>query len=137
MRIIYKNLDNSVGILTPTQEAINMIIDAKTTDWDNPFALNEALFIIAEKDVPSPIKVYDIPTGVFEIDEDTQEEYEVMGSRIVGFPYKIVPVDTIPTDRTFRNAWEWDNSIEPDGFGGESNEFDAKLLANYKQEQGA
>ena len=48
-----------------------------------------------------------------------------------GLPYKIVSVDDIPTDRTYRNAWEWDNTIVPDGFGGESNEFDTQLLENY------
>lgn len=102
MKIIFKNKDNSVGVLIPTQECINMIIDAKTTDWDNPFTFRQALLIIAEKDVPKDL------------------------------PYKIVSVDAIPTDRTYRNAWEWDNSIEPDGFGGESNEFDDELLAKYK-----
>lgn len=86
MRIIYKNIDNSVGILIPTQEALS-------------FATIEQ---IAEKDVPKDL------------------------------PYKIVSVDDIPTDRTFRESWEWDNSTEPDGFGGDSNEFDAELLTNYK-----
>lgn len=34
-------------------------------------------------------------------------------------PYWIVPTSDIPTDRTFRNAWEIDESFgEPDGFGG-------------------
>ncbi|MHA1303767.1 MAG: hypothetical protein ACTSPI_08705 [Candidatus Heimdallarchaeaceae archaeon] len=46
-------------------------------------------------------------------------------------PYMIVPTTDIPTDRTYRNAWEWDNTLTPDGFGGESNEFDAELLAKY------
>lgn len=86
MRIIYKNTDNSVGVLIPTQEALS-------------FATIEQ---IAEKDVPKDL------------------------------PYKIVEDIDIPTDRTYRDAWEWDNTIEPDGFGGESNEFDAELLANYK-----
>ena len=50
-------------------------------------------------------------------------------------PYWIVPTSDIPTDRTFRNAWEIDESFgEPDGFGGENNEFDAELLANYYKE---
>lgn len=50
-------------------------------------------------------------------------------------PYWIVPTSDIPTDRTFRDAWEIDESFgEPDGFGGESNEFDAELLAKYKGE---
>ena len=85
-RIIYKNLDNSVGVLIPTTEALS-------------FATIEQ---IAEKDVPKDL------------------------------PYKIVSVDDIPTDRTYRQSWRWDDSIEPDGFGGESNEFDAELLKNYK-----
>lgn len=47
-------------------------------------------------------------------------------------PYWIVPTSYIPTDRTFRSAWEIDESFgEPDGFGGENNEFDAELLAKY------
>ena len=39
-----------------------------------------------------------------------------------GLAFKIIDVADIPTDRTFRNAWEADIS-EPDGFGAESNEF--------------
>jgi hypothetical protein len=34
-----------------------------------------------------------------------------------GKPYKIVDVADIPTDRTFRNAWEVDESILTDGVG--------------------
>jgi len=40
-----------------------------------------------------------------------------------GKPYKIVSVDDIPTDRTFRNAWEADESTLTDGVGGEHNMF--------------
>ena len=47
-------------------------------------------------------------------------------------PYWIVNTSDIPTDRTFRNAWEIDESFgEPDGFGGENNEFDTELLRKY------
>ena len=85
-RIIYKNMDNTVSVFTPTEESLS-------------FATIEQ---IAEKIVPKDL------------------------------PYKIVSVDDIPSDRTYRSAWTWDNTIEPDGFGGESNEFDSKLLKNYK-----
>lgn len=86
MRVIFKNVDNSVGILIPTEEALT-------------FATIEQ---IAEKDVPHDL------------------------------PYWIVEASIIPTDRTFRDAWEVDESFgEPDGFGGESNEFDAELLKAY------
>ena len=40
-----------------------------------------------------------------------------------GKPYKIVSVDDIPSDRTFRNAWEVDVNTLTDGVGAESNEF--------------
>ncbi len=47
------------------------------------------------------------------------------------YPYKIVEDSEIPSDRTYRDAWVWADEITPDGFGGESNEFDAELLAKY------
>ena len=87
MKIIFKNKDNSIAIITPTEEALS-------------FATIEQ---IAEKDVPHNL------------------------------PYWIVSVDMIPTDRSNRDAWTVDETVEPDGFGGESNEFDAELLAKYKQ----
>jgi hypothetical protein len=40
-----------------------------------------------------------------------------------GKPFKIVDANTIPTDRTFRNAWEVDEAELTDGVGAESNEF--------------
>lgn len=40
-----------------------------------------------------------------------------------GKAYKIVSVDDIPSDRTFRNAWEVDEATLTDGTGAESNEF--------------
>ena len=43
-----------------------------------------------------------------------------------GRPYKIITVDDLPGDRTFRNAWEVDAAILTDGVGGDSNEFPAK-----------
>lgn len=86
-RIIYKNIDNSISILIPAEEALS-------------FATIEQ---IAEKDTPKDL------------------------------PYWIVPTSEIPSDRTFRSAWEIDESIKPDGFGGESNEFDTELLSKYKE----
>jgi hypothetical protein len=40
-----------------------------------------------------------------------------------GKPYKIVSVDDIPSDRTFRNAWAVNEADLTDGVGAESNEF--------------
>jgi hypothetical protein len=60
-RIIYKNPDNSVSIIVPTQE----YLETHTIEQ------------LALKDVPA------------------------------NTTYKIVDVSEIPTDRTFRNAWEY------------------------------
>jgi hypothetical protein len=60
-RIIYKNQDNSVSIIVPSDEALQSITIEQ----------------IANKDVPA------------------------------NTPYKIVDVSEIPSDRTFRNAWEY------------------------------
>ena len=40
-----------------------------------------------------------------------------------GKPYKIVSVDDIPSDRTFRSAWEVDEADLTDGVGGEHDMF--------------
>ena len=42
-----------------------------------------------------------------------------------GVSYKIIDTADLPTDRTFRNAWEAVID-EPDGVGAESNEFPAR-----------
>ena len=70
-KIVFRNQDGSVGVIHPTQEAINVF----------------GIEAIAKKDVPA------------------------------GLPYKIVDESEIPNDRTFRNAWEWDDTVEPDGIG--------------------
>lgn len=40
-----------------------------------------------------------------------------------GKAYKIVTVDDVPSDRTFRNAWEADEATLTDGVGGEHDMF--------------
>lgn len=76
-KIIFKNEDGSIGIITPTQEVL-----AKYTYKQ-----------IAEKDVPA------------------------------GLQYVIVEASTIPTDRTFREAWELPADTKFDGVGSTSSVF--------------
>ena len=40
-----------------------------------------------------------------------------------GKPYKIVNASEIPTDRTFRAAWEVDEALLTDGIGAEHSSF--------------
>jgi len=105
--IIYKQDDGVVAIIIPSPEAIALY----------------GIEAIAQKDVPAPKTVYDVPTGVFSTDEETGEEYEVMGPRIKTYPYKIVDASEIPTDRIQRAQWTVDEADLLDGVGAESNEF--------------
>jgi len=50
------------------------------------------------------------PTGELSVEETAKKD--VPGS---GTPYWIVDVSEIPEDRSFRNAWSIDDSIEPTG----------------------
>lgn len=40
-----------------------------------------------------------------------------------GKPFKIVDVADVPSDRTFRDAWEVDHTTLTDGVGAESDQF--------------
>lgn len=51
-----------------------------------------------------------IPTGELPVEEVAQKDVPA------GTPYLIVPTDDVPSDRTFRDAWEADFS-NPDGYG--------------------
>jgi len=51
-----------------------------------------------------------VPTGELPIEDVVQKDVPA------GTPYLIVEDDAIPSDRTFRNAWEADFS-NPDGHG--------------------
>jgi hypothetical protein len=106
--IIYNQDNGVVAVIIPTPEALEQY----------------GIEAIAAKDVPGPKTIYDVPTGVFETDEDTGENYEVMGPRVKTYPYKIVDAADIPSDRSERNAWTVDEADLTDGIGGESNEFE-------------
>lgn len=104
-KIIYKNKDNSISIITPTQEALDLY----------------GIEAIAKKDVPAP---YEYVSEWKEEDingelVDVPAKYETYYT-----PYKIVNESEIPSDRTFRNAWELDDTVEPDGVGSFFNTFE-------------
>lgn len=116
-RVIYKNKDNSVSVLIPTQEVLDIV----------------GLQAIAEKDVPAPYK-YPI-AWTTATDPDTGLTYENPSDWAeYNTPYWFTSESDIPSDRTARDAWEIDESMgDPDGFGGVSNEFtDEQLMQLYK-----
>lgn len=64
---------------------------------------------VARKDVPLTI-TYE-PTGTFETDEETGEQYEVMRRIETPTPYLFVEDSVIPADWSFQAAWEADFSV--------------------------
>ena len=47
-----------------------------------------------------------------------------------GVPYKIIDVSDIPSDRTFRDAWEIDEAELTDGVGGSITSFEGASNGN-------
>ena len=69
-----------------------------------------------------------IPTGDLAIEDVAQKDVPA------GTPYLIVEDDVVPSDRSFRNAWEADFS-NPDGYGiGADAWFAAKAAAEAAAE---
>ena len=65
-----------------------------------------------------------IPTGELPIEEVAAKDVPA------GVPYLFISTDDVPSDRTFRNAWEADFS-NPDGYGlGADAYFAAQQEAN-------
>jgi hypothetical protein len=52
-----------------------------------------------------------VPTGELSVEETAKKDVPT------GLPYKIVDVSEIPSDRTFRNAWDIDQAELADGVG--------------------
>jgi hypothetical protein len=69
-----------------------------------------------------------IPTDELAIEEVARKDVPA------GVPYKIVDVADIPTDRTFRGAWEADIT-EPDGVGIGADAWFAEQAAKQTEEQ--
>ena len=69
-----------------------------------------------------------VPTGELSIEDVCQKDVPA------GTPYLVVEDDVIPSDRTFRNAWEADFS-NPDGTGiGADAWFAAKAAAEVAEQ---
>lgn len=74
--------------------------------------------------------IYPTDAGGVAVIIPSQEALEQYGIEAIalkdvpaGKPFKIVDVEEIPSDRTFRSAWEVDPADLTDGVGAEHNEF--------------
>ena len=77
--------------------------------------------------------IYSTDDGGVAIIVPTPEALEQYGIEAIalkdvptGKPFKIVNITDIPSDRTFRGAWEVDATTLTDGVGAKSNEFPAE-----------
>ena len=93
MRIIFKNIDSTLGIIRPSPEHLSMFKDE-----------NDAIQVLINKVVPKPVEIFDVPTGITSTDENG-DEFEEMESRVFEYEYEVVADSEIPSDRTFRSAW--------------------------------
>lgn len=74
--------------------------------------------------------IYKTPDGGVAIIVPSQEALDLYGIEAIalkdvphGLAFKIVDTTDIPSDRTFRGAWEVDAASLTDGVGSESNSF--------------
>ena len=112
-RIIYQTTEGGVAVLIPAPEARQTVLVSaavyetvtlpatETTDAheEQKLVTPEVTRLQTDNEFMAWIAAKDVPQGV---------------------PFWIVGADTIPTDRTFRDAWELDvvSMGEPSGFGG-------------------
>jgi hypothetical protein len=105
-RIIYPNDNGGVSILIPAPEARQQVLVSKavTEIITHDAVLNE--------DGIEVTLAYDetvIVTPAIYRDQTDDEFIQWIANKDVpaGKPYKIVDASDIPSDRTFRNAWEY------------------------------
>jgi hypothetical protein len=105
-RIIYPNDDGGVSIIIPTIEAKQQVTisEAVTEIVTHDAVLDEDGIEVT----PAYDETVTVTPAVYR--EQTDEEFiEWVAQKDVptGKPFQIVDVADIPTDRTFRNAWEY------------------------------
>jgi len=134
LRIIYPTDDGGVAIVIPAPEARQQVkVSEAVTEvvthaavlnddgietsaaYEETVTVTPAVYRdqtddefaqwIAAKDIPLLVRYES--TGVFEKDEDTGEMYETQREIKEPRPYKIIDTADVPSDRTFRSAWEY------------------------------
>lgn len=99
-RIIFPNDDGGVSIIIPAPEARKQVLVSE--------AVYETVVIPATEDALESTQQNLVSPAVYR-DETDEEFLTWVAAKDVpeGKPYQIVDVADIPTDRTFRDAWEY------------------------------
>ncbi len=99
-RIIYPTDDGGVAVIIPAPDARRQLLVKE--------AVTEEVLVPATEDVPEHTQINIIEPAVYRDETDDEFAAWVAAKDVPkGKPYKIVDTDDIPTDRTFRNAWEY------------------------------
>ena len=105
-RIIYPNDDGGVSIIIPAIEAKQQVLvsEAVTEVVTHDAVLGEDGIEVS----PAYNETVTVTPAVYR-DQPEDEFMQWIANKDVpaGKPYKIVDVADIPSDRTFRNAWEY------------------------------
>jgi hypothetical protein len=105
-RIIYPNNDGGVSIIVPAPEARKQLLvsEAVTETINHDAVLDEE-----GNEVNAAYDETVIITPAVYRDETDEEFAEWIAAKDVpaGKPFQIVDVSDIPSDRTFRGAWEY------------------------------
>ena len=99
-RIIYPTDDSGVAIIIPAPEARKQVLVSE--------AVTETVIVPATEDAPEHEQTNIITPAVYR-DETDEEFLQWIAAKDVpaGKTFQIVDVSDIPSDRTFRNAWEF------------------------------
>jgi hypothetical protein len=104
-KIIYPNNDGGVAIIIPAFDARQQVLVSEEVTEIVPHAA-----VLDEEGVEvTPAYDETIVTPAVYRDQTDDEFLEWVAAKDVpkGKPFKIVSVEDIPSDRTFRNAWEY------------------------------
>lgn len=99
-RIIYPTDGGGVAVIIPAPEARRQVLVSE--------AVYQTVIVPATDDKPEQ-EVQELVTPAVDRDETDDEFLAWIAAKDVpaGKPFKIVDVADVPTDRTFRTAWEY------------------------------
>lgn len=100
-RIIYPNDEGGVSVIIPAPDARRKVLVSD--------AVIKTVIVPATEDVPEHEEQRLVTPAVYR-DETDDEFIAWIAAKDVpeGKPFKIVDVADVPSDRTFRNAWEYE-----------------------------
>lgn len=100
-RIIYPSDDGGVAVIIPAPEARKQVLVSD--------AVYETVIVPATEDAPEHEEQRIVTPAVYRDETDDEFAAWVAAKDVPeGKPFKIVDVADVPSDRTFRNAWEYE-----------------------------